>query len=59
MVNIGMDVHQTSTVFCTYDPRAPEAARYRTLTRPTTDARTIGSTRRNWRSCWHPLNSTC
>lgn len=36
MVNVGMDVHQTSTVFCLYDPRASEAERYRTLTRSTT-----------------------
>lgn len=36
MVYIGMDVHQSSTTFCLFDPRASEERAYRTLTRPTT-----------------------
>ena len=36
MIFIGMDVHQSSTTFCLFDPAAPENRRYRTLTRPTT-----------------------
>jgi transposase len=33
---IGMDVHQSSTTFCLFDPAAPKGRQYRTLTRPTT-----------------------
>ena len=36
MVYVGMDVHQTSTVFCIFDPSAEKGRQYRTLTRPTT-----------------------
>lgn len=36
MVYIGMDVHQSSTTFCVFDPSAEEGGQYRTLTRPTT-----------------------
>ena len=36
MVYIGMDVHQSSTTFCVFDPSADKAHQYRTVTRPTT-----------------------
>lgn len=36
MVYIGMDVHQSSTTFCLFDPNEGEKGRYCTVTRPTT-----------------------
>ena len=36
MVYIGMNVHQSSTTFCLFDPKQDKGHRYRTLTRPTT-----------------------
>lgn len=36
MVYIGMDVHQSSTTFCLFDPSEGPKGRYRTVTRPTT-----------------------
>lgn len=36
MIYVGMDIHQSSTTFCLFDPDEGEAGRYRTLTRPTT-----------------------
>lgn len=41
MIYIGMDVHQSSTTFCLFDPAKSEGRAYRTLTRPTT-AEAIG-----------------
>jgi transposase len=35
MVYIGMDVHQSSTTFCLFDPSDGPKGRYRTVTRPT------------------------
>ena len=35
MIYIGMDVHQSSTTFCLFDPGKEKAGRYRTVTRPT------------------------
>lgn len=37
MVYIGMDVHQSSTTFCLFDPSDGPKGRYRTVTRPTTE----------------------
>ena len=36
MVYVGMDVHQSSTTFCLFDPGVGPKGRYRTVTRPTT-----------------------
>jgi len=36
VIYIGMDVHQSSTTFCLFDPSEEKVGRYRTLTRPTT-----------------------
>jgi transposase len=36
VVYIGMDVHQSSTTFCLFDPAKEKTGRYRTVTRPTT-----------------------
>jgi transposase len=36
VIYIGMDVHQSSTTFCRFDPSAEKGRQYRTLTRRTT-----------------------
>jgi hypothetical protein len=51
MIYIGMDVHQSSTTFCLYDPSQDGRGRFRTLTRPTTAEAIVG--------VLVPLNKRC